>query len=363
MSTGIRGNLATSTSTSSTSASGPSLLWTPVDSEDKSLRGFVRSFDEVTAIIKSFEVASSFTYVKEYDRCHAHGHDDDDDDDDPARPSGGPSVSTAKQQKVRFQDIRDSVIPEDGVPFLTERTISYACMFGRDKNAARKKRGEEERAKHLSGDHPTKKYYKKIMESKKKGCTAGIHVKQVSRFIDYKDCNSKWSKRKASEEIRLARLRGETLASERRFYIRLPSHEDHQKTHSVGEVSFAMEACTPEPVQAVVGEKRDFGSFHSSNVQELVEAAEDSYLPPSFPFEVPAFTHCKDLTFGEEARRKHFLLEDCTFLNHGAFGATLKDALDVAQQWQRYIERQPLRFLTGRSFHIWLTLPGDWPNL
>ncbi|XP_030836081.1 calcium-responsive transcription factor-like [Strongylocentrotus purpuratus] len=110
-------------------------------------------------------------------------------------------------------------------------------MFGRDKNAARKKRGEEERARLLSGDHPTKRHYKKIVGSKKKGCTAGIDVKQVTRFIDYKDCNSKWSKRKASEEIRLARLRGETLASERRFYIRLPSNEDHQKTHSVGELT------------------------------------------------------------------------------------------------------------------------------
>ncbi|XP_072178811.1 uncharacterized protein [Diadema setosum] len=90
-----------------------------------------------------------------------------------------------------------------------------------------------------------------------------------------------------------------------------------------------------------VGAKRDFGSFHSSNVQELCEAPEDLYEPPSFPFELPKFTDCE---FGTEVRQKHFLLEDCTFLNHGAFGATLRDALDVAQQWQRYVERQPLRF-------------------
>lgn len=99
-----------------------------------------------------------------------------------------------------------------------------------------------------------------------------------------------------------------------------------------------------EATNGTVAGKRDFGSFHSSNVQELVQAPEDSYLPPPFPVSLPDFADAKDLKFGREVRQKHFLLEDCTFLNHGAFGATLKDALEVAQQWQRYIERQPLRF-------------------
>ncbi|KAK3097165.1 hypothetical protein FSP39_006983 [Pinctada imbricata] len=36
--------------------------------------------------------------------------------------------------------------------------------------------------------------------------------------------------------------------------------------------------------------------------------------------------------------------EKCVFLNHGAFGAVLKGALSLAQAWQSYIERQPLRF-------------------
>ena len=39
------------------------------------------------------------------------------------------------------------------------------------------------------------------------------------------------------------------------------------------------------------------------------------------------------------------LLEDgITFLNHGAFGATLKSCLDSKRQWAEYIERQPVRF-------------------
>lgn len=38
------------------------------------------------------------------------------------------------------------------------------------------------------------------------------------------------------------------------------------------------------------------------------------------------------------------MLQDCVFLNHGAFGATLKEALEYSQEWQRHAERQPLRF-------------------
>ncbi|XP_072408054.1 uncharacterized protein [Chiloscyllium punctatum] len=50
-------------------------------------------------------------------------------------------------------------------------------------------------------------------------------------------------------------------------------------------------------------------------------------------------------------RKKHFLLEEATtFINHGAFGSTLKDALNVAQKWQVYIEQQPLRFYDRELF-------------
>ncbi|XP_025097548.1 probable L-cysteine desulfhydrase, chloroplastic isoform X2 [Pomacea canaliculata] len=55
---------------------------------------------------------------------------------------------------------------------------------------------------------------------------------------------------------------------------------------------------------------RDFGSFQASNVQELISIPE----------------------------------EQCTFLNHGAFGCVIKEAIQIAQQWQLYAERQPLRF-------------------
>ena len=45
------------------------------------------------------------------------------------------------------------------------------------------------------------------------------------------------------------------------------------------------------------------------------------------------------------AFRKLFQLEpDITFLNHGSFGATPTAIFETYQAWQRYLERQPVRF-------------------
>jgi isopenicillin-N epimerase len=43
--------------------------------------------------------------------------------------------------------------------------------------------------------------------------------------------------------------------------------------------------------------------------------------------------------------RQYFQLDpDVVFLNHGSFGATPRPVFDVYQEWQRRIERQPVRF-------------------
>ncbi|XP_045197118.2 uncharacterized protein LOC123551905 [Mercenaria mercenaria] len=105
--------------------------------------------------------------------------------------------------------------------------------------------------------------------------------------------------------------------------------------------------------------KRDFGSFHSSNVQELLDIPDDDYVPPELPFRCDLFEKYKSdpPIFGKEIKKKHFLLEDnCVFLNHGAFGGVLKDALDITQKYQVWTERQPLRFydreLLPRLVHV-----------
>ncbi|EDV25115.1 uncharacterized protein TRIADDRAFT_56707 [Trichoplax adhaerens] len=97
--------------------------------------------------------------------------------------------------------------------------------------------------------------------------------------------------------------------------------------------------------------RRDFGSFHSSNVQELLSLTEDLYQPPDIPIDLPKFDADDRGAYGKDIKGKHFLLGDeYTFLNHGAFGSVLKEALDAVQAWQRYTEAQPLKFLDRELF-------------
>lgn len=87
------------------------------------------------------------------------------------------------------------------------------------------------------------------------------------------------------------------------------------------------------------------GIMAFKTVENLVKLSDEKYVPPKFPFELPTFDG-SSASFGVEMR-KHFLLDldNWTFLNHGAFGCVLKDALETAYKWQCYVERQPVRFV------------------
>ena len=55
-----------------------------------------------------------------------------------------------------------------------------------------------------------------------------------------------------------------------------------------------------------------------------------------------------------EFRRQYFLLDDrWTFLNHGAFGACTRYTFDLAAEWRRYSEQQPLRFFDRELMPLW----------
>lgn len=91
--------------------------------------------------------------------------------------------------------------------------------------------------------------------------------------------------------------------------------------------------------------KRDFGSFFSSNVEELIRLNEDEYraleLPIKFDFELS-----KDALFGSLKLKQDlfYLNNDYIFLNHGAFGCTFKPVIDYNHKLQAYSESQPLKF-------------------
>jgi isopenicillin-N epimerase len=94
--------------------------------------------------------------------------------------------------------------------------------------------------------------------------------------------------------------------------------------------------------------KRDFGSFFNSNVEELLNESDADYCAPKYkiPFERGVEYTSDTLIFGSrELRLSLFNLSDeFCFLNHGAFGLTFKPVIENKYQWETYAESQPLRF-------------------
>ena len=93
----------------------------------------------------------------------------------------------------------------------------------------------------------------------------------------------------------------------------------------------------------------NFGSFHSGDVEALVRAPLSSFPPAdaSLPRTRAALLPSGPLpSLPLPERRALFLLDlgGWTFVNHGAFGATLRAAHALAADWRAYQERQPLRF-------------------
>lgn len=97
--------------------------------------------------------------------------------------------------------------------------------------------------------------------------------------------------------------------------------------------------------------RRDFGSFHSSNVEELLELTDDLFISPPIPFSLYDYTNDEKISFGRLVHEKYFLLDSkYVFLNHGAFGCVLRQALEYSHSFQYYIEKQPLRFYDREVF-------------
>lgn len=94
---------------------------------------------------------------------------------------------------------------------------------------------------------------------------------------------------------------------------------------------------------------KGFGSFHSPSVEVLIAQPADQYTRPSLAgYALPPPSPAMDAaSFGTAALKERlFLLEpEWTFINHGAFGAAFRPALEAARAFSDRLERQPLRFL------------------
>lgn len=95
--------------------------------------------------------------------------------------------------------------------------------------------------------------------------------------------------------------------------------------------------------------KRDFGSFHSSNVEELIYQSDADYKSPNLDVIFDSSSSklsLSDLHLGSsELKRSLFYLDpEFCFLNHGAFGLTFKPTIEYTHKWECFAESQPLRF-------------------
>lgn len=95
--------------------------------------------------------------------------------------------------------------------------------------------------------------------------------------------------------------------------------------------------------------KRDFGSFHSSNVEELLAQSDTDYVAPDtiIKFDSSSLRRLLgDSEFGTSRIKEELfcLTDEFCFLNHGAFGLTFKPTLDFVHAWKCHAESQPLRF-------------------
>ncbi len=91
-------------------------------------------------------------------------------------------------------------------------------------------------------------------------------------------------------------------------------------------------------------------SFHTDNVEDLVR--EQAWKPPKKPCAAP-LSLTATTAFGA-ALRQHFLIDfhTWTFINHGAFGAALREAHAEAAAWRLRCEEQPLSFLDRCAANI-----------
>lgn len=90
-----------------------------------------------------------------------------------------------------------------------------------------------------------------------------------------------------------------------------------------------------------------FGSFFTESVQTMI--LREPWTDPQLPSEVQKVREgvaALKLAYGADARSQFLLdLNEFTFLNHGAFGATMRSVLQEVRCWQEYCELQPLRFM------------------
>ncbi|XP_070394561.1 uncharacterized protein [Dermacentor albipictus] len=137
-----------------------------------------------------------------------------------------------------FSTQRGHVVVNEDMPFKVVQAVDRGCLFGRDLHKVQDSRSarQEKDAEWSAATFQRKKV--KLQGTKKKGCTAMMHVKQVELFpefrIDISEQCSKWQHETASKEV-MSRLRlalqeessDKPVLRQHRFYVCMSDRESH----------------------------------------------------------------------------------------------------------------------------------------
>jgi hypothetical protein len=102
-----------------------------------------------------------------------------------------------------------------------------------------------------------------------------------------------------------------------------------------------------------------WGSFLiEKSVDQLINEDEIEYSMPAVTITYPSLKCVSNTPFGNESKQLFGLDPDWIFLNHGAFGSTMKLLLETSRMWQDRLEVQPLRypFTSEVTSAIYLTI-------
>ncbi|KAH6941425.1 hypothetical protein HPB50_017931 [Hyalomma asiaticum] len=122
--------------------------------------------------------------------------------------------SVKPKGRLMFSTQRGHVVINEDMPFKVVQTTDRGCLFGRDLHKVQDSRSRQEKDADWSAATFQRKKVK-LQGTKKKGCTATLHVKQVELYPEFKvnipqQC-TKWQHEISSKEV-LSRLRPPVVA-------------------------------------------------------------------------------------------------------------------------------------------------------
>lgn len=151
--------------------------------------------------------------------------------------------STSSKGRLLFSSQRGYVVINEDVPFKVVRKVIKGCVFGRVTKRMKESSSKQEKGPDCSTTTSKPRKFKPH-GTKKRGCTAVMHVKQVEAYpefkVDLSKMRARWERHTASKEA-LSKLKaalqeeesGKPVLRQHRFYISMPDAESHCN-HNIG---------------------------------------------------------------------------------------------------------------------------------